>query len=152
MQEAVMRKTLLVMFLLYSSSSLAIIYHWVNQQGVQQYSQTPPRDKSIPSERVYIKKHIKDEDMPSESLEQSAETIAESNAERKTISDELNQKFQRLQIMAENCKLAKLSLVDLERGGNRLYKDANGDYQRLDEAAKNKQRKQLNAVIDENCQ
>jgi len=146
-----MRKTLFVMFLLYSSSSLAIIYHWTNQQGVQQYSQAPPRDKSIPSEKIHIKKHFNDNALPSNSFQQSADAIARSNAERKAASDKANKQIEQQQLADNICRRTKQSLSSLELSGNRRYKDADGNYLRLDEEAKNKQRQKLNEQIEKNC-
>ena len=146
-----MRKTLFVMFLLCSSSSLAVIYHWTNQQGVQQYSQAPPRDKSISSEKIYIKKHFNDTELPVISLQQSADAIAKSNADRKIASDKFDQQLIQRRLMDNVCHRAKLSLAALELSGNRLYKDASGSYLRLDEEAKNIQRQKLNKQIEENC-
>jgi len=146
-----MRKALFVIFLLYSSSSLAVIYHWTTHEGVQKYSQSPPRDKSISSEKIYIKKHFNDSDVPNTSLQQSADAIAKSNAERKIASDKLDQELVQQRLMNDICHRAKQSLAALELSGNRLYKDASGDYLRLDEEAKNKQRQKLNKQIEENC-
>jgi len=146
-----MHKTSLVIYLLYSSSSLALIYDWTSPNGVQQYTQSPPRDSSISSEKIYIKKHISDSELPSESIQQSADAIAKSNAERKATSDKFTQQIKQLELMRANCLRAKKSLSALELGGNRMYKDAEGNYLRLNEEAKAKQREEIKKQIKENC-
>jgi len=146
-----MRQALFVIFLLFSTPNIAKIYHWTDQQGAQHFSQTPPRDKSILSEKIHIKKHRHEAQQAKESLQESANAIAKSNAERKAANDEIKQQIKHQRLMANNCQQAKQSLSALTLSGNRKYKDASGNYQRLDEKAKNKQRKRLNTLIKENC-
>ncbi|OUR82172.1 hypothetical protein A9Q82_07455 [Cycloclasticus sp. 46_120_T64] len=146
-----MRHTLVIICLLYSSANLSAIYHWTNQQDVPQYSQSPPRDRSIPRQKIHIKKHISQEQTAGQSLQQSADAIAQSNAERQAAHDETRQRAEQQQQMKENCANIRQSLAALELSGNRSYKDGEGNYRRLSESDKDKRRQQLNASLEKNC-
>jgi hypothetical protein len=126
------------------------IYKWVNAQGNTHFSQAPPRNKSI-SPQTFTVKTDKREGLSLKTLIDSAEKIAKSNVERKTANDKLRQEAEEKRLAEEKCVTSKKNLSKLGYGGNRLYKDANGNYSRFSAEEKNQQREKLNAFIDENC-
>jgi len=148
-----MYRALMFCFCLLSANlTHAAIYHWVDHQGNSHYAQQPPRDKSINAQKMGVKSnHIVDSEQPQQSIQDSANEIAESNAARKAESDKAQQKANETRLLQERCDTSKKNLAELDYGGNRLYKDAEGNYSRLSTEEKNNQREQLNAFINENC-
>jgi hypothetical protein len=129
----------------------ATIYQWTDQQGQLHYSQTPPPNKSIESKKITIRNSTVTGDKPHPSIQDSANEIAKSNAERKAANEKIQQDARANRAMQERCSTSKKNLAELDYGGNRLYKDADGNYSRFSAEDKNQQREQLNAFINENC-
>ncbi|MEW4983939.1 MAG: DUF4124 domain-containing protein [Cycloclasticus sp.] len=148
-----MYRTLMVcIFLLSSSLTHATIYHWVDEQGTTNYGQTPPKNKSIARQKIVVKSQtVVESQQAQQSIQDSANEISKSNAERKAASDKRQQEVIKQARRQERCETSKENLAQLDYGGNRLYKDAEGNYARFTAEDKNLQREQLNAFINENC-
>ncbi|MEO1889517.1 MAG: DUF4124 domain-containing protein [Cycloclasticus sp.] len=126
------------------------IYKWVDAQGNTHFSQQPPRNKNITPQRIIIKTDYK-EGLSLKALIDSANEIAKSNAERKAANDKVRQNADKQRLAQERCETSKKNLAELDYGGNRLYKDADGNYSRFSAKDKTQQREKLNAFINENC-
>jgi len=138
--------------LLFASLAHAAIYHWVDHQGNTHYDQQPPRDKSIDAQKISVKSNtIVDSEQTQQSIQDSADEIAKSNSARKAENNKAQQKADENRRLQERCDISKKNLAELDYGGNRLYKDAEGNYSRLSTEEKNNQREQLNVFINENC-
>ncbi|MBL4744064.1 MAG: DUF4124 domain-containing protein [Cycloclasticus sp.] len=136
--------------LIISSTSFAAIYHWVDLEGTTNYSQRPPHNKSIPSQKIIINPPAA-YTQPQISIQDSANEIAKSNTARKEANDKIQQQAAGERAMRERCNTSRNNLAELDYGGNRLYKDAEGNYARLSAEDKTQQREQLQAFINENC-
>tara|TARA_R110002095_G_scaffold44995_4_gene40450 strand:- start:2926 stop:3375 length:450 start_codon:yes stop_codon:yes gene_type:complete len=139
-------------FLFFNGLGHAAIYHWIDEQGGSHYSQRPPRDKTIISQKIVFKTIATAFDQQAQpTIQDSANEIAKSNAERQATHEKTQQEAKENSRLQERCATSKKNLLELDFGGNRLYKDADGNYSRLDAEDKNQQRAQLNAFINENC-
>ena len=138
--------------LLFTHLAHTAIYHWVDHQGNTHYGQRPPKDKSITANKVFIKSSgIFDDEKTLTPIQDSANKIADSNAERKAANDEAVQQANNKRRLQEQCDATKKNLEELDYGGNRLYKDADGNYSRLSPEDKTKQRQKLDAFLQDNC-
>ena len=148
-----MYRTLIVCILLLSCSlTHAAIYHWVDEKGTTNYGQSPPKNKAIARQKVVVKSQTTIESQDTTlSIQQSANEIAKSNAARKAADDKQQQEIIKQVQRQERCETSKKNLAELDYGGNRLYKDAEGNYARFSAEDKNQQRERLNALINENC-
>ncbi|MFT6217327.1 MAG: hypothetical protein ACJA2Y_000718 [Cycloclasticus pugetii] len=138
--------------LLFAQFAYSAIYQWVDHQGNTHYSQHPPADKSISTQNITVtKKPVADAKKNQQSIQDSANEIAKSNAERQAARDKLQQQAEENKRLQESCEASKKSLIELDYGGNRLYKDTEGNYSRFTDEDKNNQREQLNDFINKNC-
>lgn len=135
----------------FSSNTLAAIYKWTDEQGITSYGQTPPRDKSIKLEKLNTKRSPPVSVDRLKSLQDNANEIAKSNAERAAANNKAAELAREKQRIAEECSKAKQALAALDFGGNRLYKDSEGNYSRLTEETKTQQRQNLSLAIEETC-
>lgn len=146
------RTLMFCFFLLFANLAHAAIYHWINHEGHPHYGQRPPSDKSIQVQKIHIKSTVRIDDKTAEkTIQESANELAKSNATRQAELESAQQKAIEIKRIQERCDSSKKNLAELDYGGNRLYKDAEGKYSRLSAEEKNKQREQLNAFINENC-
>lgn len=137
--------------LLAITNSQADIYKWNDEHGTRQYTQSPPRDKSIYIEKIKYKKYLSKSETPSHSTQDEADEIGRSNAKRQAATDKAVHQNQQQQLARDSCQRAKQSLAALDFGGNRLYKDAEGNYHRFNTEEKKHKREQLKEVILNNC-
>jgi len=151
-----MRLTLLliVFTMIFCSPNYAAIYKWVNEQGVTSFTQQPPKNKSISFKKIKVR------NTPLIDGSEEGKSRAKWNSKE---AEELNHKkaqevSRKKQIRAateelkKHCAVAKQSLANLNLGGNRLYKDSDGNYSRLDEESKNKKRQEISQFLADNCQ
>lgn len=135
----------------FAVSSQSAIYQWTNEQGNIAYGQKPPRDKTIKTQKILLKSSEIIEVKQAESIQDSANEIAKSNAARKAANEKIQQEAAEALLLQERCATSKKSLTELDFGGNRLYKDSDGNYSRFSAEDKSQQREQLTAFINENC-
>lgn len=132
-----------------TSASYSAIYEWTNKQGNTAYTQTPPGDKNIDSKKIEIKaqginKNVRSYQAPAEmTTEAPTETLSEEKSKQIAEGKKL---------LLEQCSNAKKALESLDLGGNRLYKDNEGNYLRLTEKDKKQRRDNLSSFITEHCQ
>ena len=145
---------LLILILSFSiSESYATIYKWTNERGVITYSQHKPSNHTLKSERIVIKSTLSSAEAkeifcaePASQSTEPPDTVAAtqiSSREQKKINTEAVNKI---------CRNAQQNLASLQRSGNVLYKDADGNFMRLTEQDKTKKRKEANQLIKEFCQ
>jgi hypothetical protein len=146
------RALIFCIFFLSANLAHSAIYQWVDEQGNTHYGQQQPRDKSIASQKIEVRTlQPAENQQPQKSIQDSANEIAKSNAARKTANDAKQQSAEESRQLQTRCETSKKNLAELDYGGNRLYKDAEGNYSRFSAEDKSKQREQLNAFINENC-
>ena len=151
-----MRLTLLliVFTMIFCSPNYAAIYKWVNEQGVTSFTQQPPKNKDTPFQKIKVKATAPNDNYAEDN------TSANKNARKaKEISLKKAQEVARQEQIKDgsedlkkHCALAKKSLVSLNMGGNRLYKDSDGNYLRLDEESKEQKRQEISQFLADNCQ
>jgi uncharacterized protein (DUF3084 family) len=148
-----MYRTLLLVFcLILSTQSFAAIYKWIDKNGNVSFGQIRPADKSIVSQELSVKSsRVVVTEKKQVSLKSSEDELIKANSEREAARDKTLQAKAAKKIAQERCDGAKKSLAQLDVGGNRLYKDSEGNYSRLDEEKRSQQRQDLNTFIDENC-
>ena len=138
--------------LLFASLAHTTIYYWVDHQSNTHYSQRPPQDKSLAAKKIFIKPSgTIDSNKPLTSIQDSANEIAKSNAERKAANDKILQQSTDHKRLQEQCEATQKSLEELDYAGNRLYKDSDGNYSRLSSEEKATQRQKLNDFLKDNC-
>lgn len=146
------RTMLFCFFLLFANLTHAAIYHWYDHEGHPHYGQRPPSDKSIQVQKIHIKSTVRVNDNTTEkTVQDSADELAKSNATRQAELESARQKALEAHRMQERCDISRENLDRLDYGGNRLFRDADGSYSRLNPEEKNERRKQLEAFINENC-
>ncbi|MBL4783716.1 MAG: DUF4124 domain-containing protein [Porticoccaceae bacterium] len=148
-----MYRTLLLGFcLIVSTQSFATIYKWVDKNGNVSFGQTRPADKSIVTQEISVKStRVVVTEKKQVSLKISEDELIKANSEREAARDKTLQAKAAKKIAQERCDGAKKALAQLDVGGNRLYKDSEGNYSRLDEEKRSQQRQGLNTFIDKNC-
>lgn len=148
----------LIVALIFSTTLLcspvyAAIYEWLDEHNTITFSQKKPTQKNIPYKKlkdtqpsfIGSKKNPSSTSTAPNTSSDIAQKFAEKRALRKqAISDK--------QALKKNCADARASMTDLERGGNPLYRDAKGNYLRLDQASKQAKRDTLNQFLSDNCQ
>lgn len=135
-------------------SSQAGIYKWTDQNGNTRFGQKRPADKSIPYKKLSIKaQRVNEEaiDKQLKSIQQNADELEKSNADRQAKFDEANLAAETKRQSQAECDNVKKSLSSLDFGGNRLYKDNQGNYSRFNEDDRNNQREKFNQFLKENC-
>jgi len=146
------RAFILCSCLLINSSANAAIYKWVDHKGVINYGQTKPQRQAITPDKIILKVQKRgDTKEASESIVDSANKIAESNAKRKAEKHKKALATQKERQLQKRCITSKKNLANLNYGGNRLHKDSKGNYSRLTPTDKEQRRKELRAFIKENC-
>jgi len=146
------RAFILCSLLLINSAASAAIYKWVDHKGVINYGQIQPQRQSITPDKVILKTRKEDDSQKQpESIIDSANKIAESNAKRKAAADKKALAAQEKNRLQKNCAAAKENLANLDYSSNRLHKDSKGNYSRLTPAEKAQQRKEAMVLISENC-
>jgi len=151
-----MRLTLLliVFTLIFCSPNYAAIYKWTNKQEVTSFTQQRPKNKSISFEKLNVRPipFIGNADEGNSRTEDNTQKTDElSIKQAKEVVPQKQTKADREELK-RRCAIAKQSLVNLSRGGNRLYKDANGEHLRLDEESKNQKRREISQFLADNCQ
>ena len=146
------RALIICLLLLFANISYAAIYQWIDEHGNTHYGQLAPRDKNIDAKKIFVKpSRVIDNEQTSTPIQDSANEIAKSNADRKAANDKIQQQANEKRRLQERCETSKKNLAELDYGGNRLYKDADGNYSRLSPDDKTKKREELNTFINENC-
>jgi len=151
-----MRLTLLLIIftLIFCSPNYAAIYKWTNEQEVTSFTQQRPKNKSISFEKLKVRPipFIGNDDEDNSSTESNAKKADELGIKKAEEASPHKQTKADREELKRRCAIAKQSLINLSRGGNRLYKDANGEYLRLDEESKNQKRREISQFLTDNCQ
>lgn len=131
----------------------AAIYKYTDEEGNTKFSQTRP-SASTEFEKIENKRYYPDEKSSEEgkTLIQQADKISKENAERDAARQKAEQDAKALREKQSQCATARQSLIELSYGGNRLYKDENGEFQRVTDEARKEKSDQINAFIQSNCQ
>jgi len=140
--------------LLAGFSSQADIYKWTDQNGNTHFGEKRPFDKSISYKKLSIKAQRVNEAESEgrlKSIQQSADEIEKSNADRQAAIDKADLSAETKKRSHAECDNVRKSLSSLDFGGNRLYKDSDGNYSRMNEDDRNIKREQFNQFLNENC-
>lgn len=137
-----------------SSLCLADIYQWTGQHGNTAYGQQRPVDKSIPYNVISKEARPASETQSGsqlKSIQETADELEKANAVRQAKIDDAKLAEETKKQSQAKCESVKASLAALDFGGNRLYKDSDGNYSRLADDDKNRKRQEFNQFLDENC-
>ena len=131
-----------------SSTSLAAMYKWVDEEGNTHYTQSPPPG-DIESESIKPPPKINPEHDQKrvQGRQQMLDDIAK---QRKDKNDEALKAEQEAQKRASECEMAKKRLASYERP-RIMVKDANGNPTRLDEEQRMAEIKKSRDLVKEAC-
>ena len=140
--------TIFFIFLITIPVGFAAIYEWTNDEGNIAYTQTPPKNRSIPTKKISVRSSQPIEHSPSSTQDQHNPPVATGEPSPESLSQSKKDGAKLLQLQCAN---AKKALSNLSLGGTRLYKDSDGNYLRLNEKEKMKRSSNLNEFIKEHC-
>lgn len=108
------------------------MYKWTDENGQTHFSQFPPKETQAKQINVNAPKSANSA-AANERLQKMRQTLSEQAVDRVTESEEEKQAADEAKRMAENCKLAKQQLLDLQNNG-RIYRTLeNGEREWYDE-------------------
>jgi len=127
-------------------------YHlWYDEDGQAVYSQFAP-ENGTPSERV------KPPPPPAESpeaaqkrLQDQMQKSADYLEDKELAKEKAAQAADEAELHRQRCETARQNLQVLTGPPNRMFRQSDGSYQRLDEAERQKRREENQKVIAESC-
>ena len=135
-----------------SSVHAAKGYHlWYDENGQAVYSQFAPED-GTPS------KQVKPPPPPAESpevaqkrLQEQMQKSADFIEDRELTREKAAKTETQAELDRQRCKTARDNLKELSGPPNRLYRQSDGSYERLDEAERQRRRDEMEKIVAESC-
>jgi hypothetical protein len=134
-----------------SAASHAGLYRWVDENGITQYSQTPPPDGQAD--------RLKPPPPPAEDpqaarrrLDQQLQQVDDRLEDRELAAQEKQRQDQERRARESNCQAARANLETLGGPTNRVMLMPDGSYKRLTEEERQKLMDEARQQISENCQ
>jgi hypothetical protein len=127
------------------------IYKWVDQNGEIQYTQLPP---PADVEILEIRNAPPPADDPAAErarLQQEVEALDERMEERQEAAAKADLRAKNAEIRRQNCINARKNLGELQQGGVKRYRTADGEVLRLSEDDRQQRIAETNEQITENC-
>jgi len=133
-----------------SAEKDSAIYKWTDDGGVVQYSQTPPPDR--PSERMRrAPPPPEDPGAVQGKLQERVKAMEERQAAQEDAADKSKKEEEIKKIVKKNCDTARKNLANLQLGGPRAYRTADGQVKRLTEEERQARIEEANKQIEEFC-
>ncbi|MET0066418.1 MAG: DUF4124 domain-containing protein [Candidatus Thiodiazotropha sp.] len=140
---------LILIIILFTASTQADTYRWVNEDGVVTYSQTPPPEGH--AEKVKTRNTTSSDSAESgEKLKQLQQKLADMDEDRALQKAEREEQAKDKAMREGNCQAARHNLEQLTALGNRLYK-VGDDYLRLSEEERQARMQEAREQIKEYC-
>ena len=127
------------------------MYKWTDDEGEVHYTQYPPPGRASEAMRPPPPLPAQSAQSADTKLQEQLETIKQQDAQQQQNIAEQKQQAEIQKIRKQNCETARQNLVNLQRGGNVRYRDADGQVVRLTEEERQKRIEETNAQIKENC-
>jgi len=141
--------TLLGLFAI-STALQAGMYRWVDENGVTQYTQTPPPNQDADRLRP-PPPPAEDPKTARERLDRQLQAVDDRREDRDLADAERRKQAEKRKIAEQNCQNARTNLERLDRAGNRLILMPDGNYQRMAEEDRQRRIEEARKVVNENC-
>jgi hypothetical protein len=126
------------------------IYKWVDDSGTVHYSQTPPPDVKA-QELKPAPGPADDPAAISGKLREQVDKMEERLTEKREGAADAQQWAEIQKLRRENCANARANLTKLQQGGNRAYRNPDGEVVRLTDEERQRRIDETNLQIQENC-
>jgi len=136
-----------------ASAHAAKGYHlWYDENGQAVYSQFAPEDGST-------SKPVKPPPPPAESpevaqqrLQEQIQKSADFREDKELAREKAAKEDAEADQERQRCTSARNNLKELAGPPNRLYRQSDGSYQRLDEAERQRRREEMEKIVAESCE
>lgn len=139
----------------------AEVYRWTDENGVTHFSQTPPPD-DVEAVIEDVPDGAPDPDPEGagiefngaqSNLEQNSDSAAPSAADqiREDLAEESARKRSQVEAIQSNCALVQTRLDEIEPNRRVFYTNDEGETERMDDAARVAEVKQLQEFLAANC-
>ena len=128
------------------------IYKWTDKDGTVQYTQMPPPEDVQVIEIEEPAPPPADPAGESARVQEQVEAMEERMKAREDAATEAEQEAKNREIRRQNCATARHNLGELQQGGGRRYRAADGSVLRLTEAERQQRIAEANEQIKEFCQ
>lgn len=139
----------LMIFTGLSPMASAEVYRWVDEQGVTQFSQTPPRSQTY--DTVKVPSQPQPDPAAEEKLKRDAERAGEWQRSRKAKQEKQRAESEQEEQRRKNCETARSNLDTLENLGTRMLQMPDGQYVRPTEEDVEKRKQEAQKAIGEFC-
>mgnify|MGYP001061073417 CR=1 FL=1 len=144
-----MNKLPLLLALLAGTTAQAEIYRWVDENGVTQFSSSPPPEGE--AEQVKINPPPKTDLNVRKQLEADMQELEDEREDRELAERKQQEEEKKRELAETNCRNAKSNLENLTVATQRLLKMPDGSYQRLTEEQRQEKLQEARKTIDEYC-
>ncbi len=146
------RSISILITLLLSSGLQAEAYKWVDENGVTVYSQTPP-PSNVETQRMKPPPQPKETGGQGsrENLEQQYQAMQEREDERKKQAEESKKAEDLQEQRDQNCQAAQHNLKILEGPPRSLVQTPDGEYHRVTQEEREKQKSEAQKMVDQYC-
>jgi hypothetical protein len=127
------------------------IYKWVDQNNAVQYTQFPPPPGVQVLEVRSAPPPADDPVAERARIQQETEALDERMQERQEAAAQAELRAKNREIRRQNCVTASKNLTELQQGGIKRYRTADGEVLRLTEEDRQKRIAETEAQIAENC-
>ncbi len=145
-----MKSLLPLIMLLCTLTAQAAMYRWVDENGVTQYSQTPPPAQDADK----LKPPPPPAESPQEArrrLDLQLQQIDDRREDRELADEERRRKEEERRIARKNCDSARTNLENLQSASRRLVRMHDGSYKRLTEEERQERMQKAREQIETNC-
>lgn len=128
------------------------IYKWTDKDGTVQYTQMPPPEDVQAIEIQDPAPPPADPAGESAQVQEQVDAMEERMKAREEAAAKAEQKAENREIRRQNCATARHNLGELQQGGGRRYRAADGSVLRLTEEERQQRIAEANQQIEEFCQ
>jgi Domain of unknown function (DUF4124) len=127
------------------------IYKWMDPNGTIQYTQLPPPPDVQVLEIMNAPPPANDAAAERARVQQETEALDERMNERQEATAKAELRAKNKEIRRQNCVTATKNLTELQQGGIKRYRTADGEVLRLSEDDRQKRIAETEKQITENC-
>lgn len=127
------------------------LYKWVDENGEVVYSQFPPPDGRATQTIKPPPPPALAPEQAQQRLDQQRQRLADSREDRELAARESAEQEQKARISRQRCEAARHNLAGLNGPARQLFKAPDGEYRRLSEEQRERERADLKKIIAEEC-